>query len=256
MIDSKMILGITFSGGGARGIIHVGLLQALLDHGIKPRVVSGASMGALIGAFYCAGYEPEFVLHILKTYGEKISFSVKNFFTGFRDLGVLKELIEKYMPQDDFSMFKYPFYISVTNLNTGQNEIVHEGPFHEYLIASSAIPILFKPRIVNGNYYCDGGVTNNFPAKPLVNLCDRIIGVHANYIAHKDDFSTILAMTERIYQVGVFNTVRSKIALCDYYVDPPEARNFATYDFHRADEIWRLGYKEGIKLVQKIEKEE
>jgi len=61
-------------------------------------------------------------------------------------------------------------------------------------------------------------------------------------------------MTERIYQISVFNTVRNKISLCDYFIDPPEARNFAIYDFHKADEIWRLGYREGIKLIQQIRK--
>jgi len=244
--------GIALSGGGARAIMHLGVIETLLKNGIVPQVVSGASMGALVGAFYAAGYAPKEIIQLLKKEQVPKYFNLFYFRRGFRELQILRDILYKYLKENDFSILKYPLYVSVTNLNTGNNEIISKGNLFEYLIASASMPLLFKPKYIEGNYYVDGGVSNNMPAKVLQGKCKKIIGIHANHITQKSEISGVVNLAERIYRISVLNTVRDEFAKCDYLLDPPEARNFDTFDFSKAMDIYALGRKKGNDLVKKI----
>lgn len=244
--------GIVFSGGGARALMHLGVLESLLNENITPKVVAGASMGALVGAFYASGYKPKEILSIVISERIQKYFNILFLRKGFREQKLLKELLNKYLKIDSFDRLKYELYISVTNLNSGSNEIRHEGRMFDYLIASASFPLIFKPKLINGQYYVDGGVTNNFPANALMGKCEKIIGVHTNHIAKKDDIAGVMQLMERLYRISIYNTVRSKEGLCDYYIDPPEARNYDTFDFSKINEIYSLGLEQGKKLAKKI----
>lgn len=255
MSTQKPIYGIALSGGGARALIHLGVLEALLINGIVPQIIAGSSMGALVGAFYAAGYLPNEIIEILQKERVPKYFNLFYFRRGFRDLQILKDILAKYLKKNDFGALKYPLIVSVTNLNTGNNEMISEGTLFDYLVASASMPILFKPKYIGGSYYVDGGVSNNMPVKVLKGRCEKIIGVHANHISKKKEISGVVNLAERIYKISIFNTVREEISQCDYLIDPPEARSFDTFDFSKMNDLFSLGFKEGLKLVKKIGEE-
>ncbi len=249
--------GLALSGGGARGIAHLGVLQALEEKGIRPTVMSGTSMGAMVAVIYAMGISPKETLEFIKE--EVRPTALKNMDwnrMGFFNLNKVEKYLREHIEKDDFSALKIPVYITVTNLNTGKFEIKSKGKLIEFVMASASIPLLFKPVVIGKTYYVDGGVTKNLSAKVLEGKCDKIIGIHVNHISPQTDFRRMKDVAVRTYHLAVYNTIKEEKTYCDYFVDPPETRNFSTLDFDKADEIYDLGYQEGLKLTKRLLEDE
>ena len=249
--------GLALSGGGARGIAHLGILQALEENDFHPSVISGTSMGALVAVGYGLGHSPVEMLEMINREIKPLTLSNMNMRRmGLFNLKKVEKLYRKWAPTDDFSTLKIPTFITVTNLNTGHFEIKSEGPLVAFTIASASIPLLFCPVIINGTYYVDGGLTKNMAAHVLQDKCDKIIGSHVNHIAEIDSFKRIKDVAARSYHLAVFNTIRDELGYCDYVVDPPDTRLYSTLDFNKADEIFEVGYREGLLLVKQLQADE
>ncbi len=245
--------GLALSGGGARGIAHLGVLQALEENNIFPVVVSGTSMGAMVAVSYALGIPPKETLEFIKE--EVRPTALKNMDLkrmGIFNLNKVEQFLREKVEKDDFSALNIPVFITVTNLNTGKFEIRSEGKLIKYVMASASIPLLFRPVVIDGSYYVDGGVTKNLSANVLKGKCDKIIGVHVNHISEMSDFRRMKEVAIRVYHLAINNTLVNEKESCDYFVDPPETRDFSTLDFDKADEIFDLGYKEGLKLAEKL----
>ena len=241
--------GIALSGGGARGIVHIGVLEALHKYGIRPEIISGASAGALVGVFYAAGMEPLQILELVKSNKMVKMFKWQLPSNGLIDIKKLIALFEKNIGTDDFSILKKPFYCSVVNLNSGFSEIKHEGKLFQWVLASASIPIIFEPQIIDGNMYVDGGILNNLPVDCIRNQCRFLIGVHVNHNGTEENISGLKNIAERTFRLAMGLNVRESLAKCDFVIDPPETRKFNTFDFSKADEIFRIGFEETEKQI-------
>ncbi|MDP2337419.1 MAG: patatin-like phospholipase family protein [Bacteroidota bacterium] len=241
--------GIALSGGGARGIVHIGVLEALHKYGIRPEIISGASMGALVGVFYAAGFEPLQILELVKSNKMVKMFKWQMPSGGLIDLKKVLSLLEENIGTDDFSSLKKSFYCSVVNLNSGHSEIKHEGKLFQWVMASASIPIIFEPQIIDGNTYVDGGLLNNLPVSCIRDQCRILIGVHVNHNGSEKNISGIKAIAERTFQLVMSQNVRDSLAKCDFVIEPPETRKFNTFDFKKADEIFRIGFEETEKRI-------
>ncbi len=255
MTDNDINYGLALSGGGARGIIHLGVLQALIDNNIKISAISGTSMGAIVGAFFAMGVEPNKVLEIIVQESESVRIlkPLAHFkhITGFFDIPLLGEQLHRFCKADNFSSLKIPLYISVSNITTGENEIISWGRLIDYVIASASIPVIFETKVINGNHYVDGGLTKNLAEAVLKGDCDKIIGDHANYITNNRQINGMKDVAERSFQLAIFNTIRDEFKYCDYIIDPPQARNYKIFDFKKAKEIFNVGYEEGVKFLER-----
>ena len=245
--------GLALSGGGARGIAHLGVLQALEENNIRPSVMSGTSMGAMVAVSYALGMSPKEILQFIKEDVRPTALSnVDMKRRGIFNLNKVEKFLREKSGINDFSALKIPVYITVTNLNTGKFEIKSEGKLIEYVMASASIPLLFRPVVIDGTHYVDGGVIKNLSAQVLKGKCDKIIGIHVNHISSQSDFRRMKDVAVRTYHLAVYNTIADEKSFCDYFVDPPETRDFSTLDFQKADDIFDLGYREGIKLAAKL----
>lgn len=244
--------GITLSGGGARGIAHIGVLDALEKYGIKPQVVSGTSMGAIVGAFYAAGYPPKKLLKVLmeRKFHQMVNWHKP--FSGLVDLKKVKDMLEDVIGKDDFSSLKMPFYCAVTNLNSGQVEVKSEGELFKWVVASASIPVVFEPQVIDGQTYVDGGLLNNLPAESIRDECQFLIGVHVNHNGPEEDVKGLKTVAERAFRLGIAQNVEKSKVLCDFFIEPPEARNFSTFAFNKAEEIYEVGYKETEMKLRKL----
>lgn len=249
---NKYKLGIVLSGGGARGIAHLGVLDALQKHGIEPDLVAGTSIGAIVGSLYAAGLEPKFILEEIKK--EKItkflSWSLPG--DGFLDLEYMEELLSKHIGENSFSALKKPLFISVSNLNTGKNEIISQGSLFEYVIASASIPIVFKPRIINGQTYVDGGLLNNMPVLAIRELCDRVIGVHVNHSGPLEKINGMKEIAERCLRLAIESNIKENMKACDIVIQPDKVKEFNTFDFRKADEIYQAGFDTTEAMMPEI----
>ncbi|MEA1897812.1 MAG: patatin-like phospholipase family protein, partial [Bacteroidota bacterium] len=175
--NKKYNTGVILSGGGARGFAHAGILKALNESGIYPDVISGVSAGAIVGALYADGHTPDQIFEIFS--GEKSFFKYVKLTiprTGiFKAVG-LRENLSENLNAKTFEELKLPLYVAATNISKGEITYFHSGEILDKLLASAAIPVLFKPVEIAGDLFVDGGVLDNFPVSPIAKDCKQLVG--------------------------------------------------------------------------------
>ncbi len=239
-----MRVGVTLSGGGARGIAHLGVLKALDEMGIKISMISGVSSGAIAGVFYAYGFTPDEILQLIK---ELSVFKVMRPVFGSVGLMHMEEIEKLYIKylgaHACFEDLKIPVVVGATEMNEGVNMYFSTGELIKPLMASSAVPILYKPIEFNGKLLNDGGLLNNLPVEQLHNNCDIKIGVHVNPINHQANITSLRGMVERTTLLAINNNVKLRLPLCDLLLEPQELRYYRLTNFRKADEIFQVGYE-------------
>ena len=251
-VQKKHQYGIALSGGGARGILHIGVLEALHKFQIYPEIISGTSMGALVGVLYASGMEPLQILELVKESKIHQMIKWKLPSSGLLDMKKVKAVLENHIQTDDFSALKKPFICTVTNLNSGLSEYKSSGKLIQWVLASATIPVIFEPQIIDGETYVDGGLFINLPVDCIRDQCDFLIGVHVNRNQPEENISGFKAIAERTFRLIFAKNVEESLAKCDLVIDPQQTRNYNTFDFNKADEIFRIGYEETEKGLQKL----
>lgn len=252
-----MTIGIALSGGGTRGVLHIGVLQALHDHGIVPDVISGTSAGSIVGALYAHGYSPAEMKDIATKQSllKMINLKVPN--KGFIRHVALRKMLEKFLPANHFGDCKKPFYVAVTNLHTGQIEVYDEGPMIDYVIASSSVPILFEPMDIEGNLYVDGGLVMNLPARPIKDKCDMLIGVNLVPLtqAGSKDLNSLMQVGIRCFDLAAINNIMPQLKYCDVVIAPRAINDFSRYDFKRFEDMYHIGYEATKEMIPQIQEQ-
>lgn len=237
-----MRIGLTLSGGGARGIAHLGVIKALEELGLKFSILSGTSAGSIVGSLYSYGYKPEEILSII----QKVSVfkSVKPAWTwmGLLSLNGLKDVLLKYMPENNFSALKLPLTIAATDIKKGEIVYFTEGELIPCILASCCVPAVFAPVNFQGKVMVDGGVLDNLPARPIRQQCDFLIGSHCNPIGVDFDAKNLRAIIERSLLMAINgNTIKSR-ELCDVFIEPPGLNQISGFEIAKAQEIFDAGY--------------
>ena len=237
-----MRTGLALSGGGARGISHLGVLKALDEFGVRLNCISGTSTGALVGALYAYGIPPDKILDIIITTRFFSSLRPAWTCTGLVNMEGLKELILKHIPGNRFEYLRIPLTIAATNLTKGRAEYFTAGELVPAILASCCVPVLFNPVQINGEIYVDGGLTDNLPSKPIRDQCDLIIGSHSNYISSEFDVKNFRSVIERSLLIAINgNTVVSK-NFCDILIEPPALGKASVFDVRSAKLLFDIGY--------------
>jgi NTE family protein len=247
-------IGIVLSGGGSRGIAHIGVLRALAEADIAPEVVSGTSAGAIIGALYAAGHSWEESLEFFATTSpfrlSKITFGKP----GLLDTEKIVPDFLPFFPADSFEALERRLFISATDLVAARLEVFASGPLIRPMIASSSVPMVFTPTRVGDRLYVDGGVIDNFPVSPLLGLCDVILGVYASPLSTVADggLESSLAISQRAYEIGMYHASRRRFHQCDLLLCPEGLEQFGLNDVKRRQEIHDLGYRAARAALPEI----
>lgn len=250
--EKKYKFGISLSGGGARGILHIGVLEALRKYGIHPEIISGTSIGALVGVFYASGMEPLQILDVVKSSKLHRMINWKLPANGLLDLKKAIPILEKNIPEDDFACLKKPFYCTVTNLNSGLTEVKSSGKLFQWVLASASIPVIFEPQLIDGITYVDGGIFSNLPADCIRDKCRFLLGVHVNRNDQEENIQGFKAIAERTFRLVFAKNVLQSFTLCDFVIDPPQMRLYNTFDFGKADEIFKIGFEETEQRILEL----
>ncbi|GAA4808516.1 hypothetical protein GCM10023231_42250 [Olivibacter ginsenosidimutans] len=224
-------IGLVLSGGGLRGIGHLGAIRALEEYGIKPSIISGCSAGAIIGACYAAGLSVEEMLQIVQNNDLFPTRSLRFRKTGFLDTGYLSSLIQKYIPENTFESLKIPLHVSTTDIWLAKTVYIHSGPLDQALLASSSIPFIFPAVTQNGSTYYDGGLLDNLPVTPLLGQCHYLIGIHVNALDHPaSEQLSSLKMLDRVIHLAIGQAVVRNAQKCDLFIEPPNMLQFGLFD--------------------------
>ena len=247
-----MTNGLVLSGGGIRGVAHIGAIKALEEYGIYPSHIAGTSAGAIVGALYAAGCSWEEILDFFKT---TQIFSINNYAKGkpgFLDTEKFYDQFKGYMPHDSFESLKKPLYITATNLLDGTLRVFNSGELIKPVLASAAVPGLFAPVQIENGYYVDGGTLNNFPVDLIKKYCDQIVGVYVNPFSQVSikDLNHVSKVLERTYHVMVANETTRKFKDCDVLIRPLNMDRFGMFTLKNIDTIFDLGYTTTINILK------
>jgi NTE family protein len=238
-----MKVGVALSGGGARGIAHLGILKALDEFGVAIHCLSGTSVGAIIAGLYSAGQTPDRILDIIVT--TRFFRSLRPAWTlkGLLSMEALHTVLLEYLPHNDFQSLSIPLTVAATDIKKGKPDYFSEGELIPALLASSCVPAVFNPVRFNGSVYVDGGLMDNLPAKCIRNKCDFLIGLHCNYISTGFDAKNLRSVIERSLLIAINGNTTASKALCDLLIEPFEAGKISTFEVGRAKELFDIGYQ-------------
>src|SRR6478672_1010654 len=249
-----MKIGLVLSGGGIRGVAHLGILKALTDKGLKIDYITGASAGAIAGALYANGIEPYEALQIFKklpllklvklAFGRPALLNLESSYSIFRE----------HLGHDSFEELKIPLSIAVTNFNEGKPEFVSSGSLINVIMASASIPGIFNPIVINDTLYNDGGILNNFPVQPLINHCDFIIGASCNNLRPIKTLRNMKHALERAATLAINRHMIEKLEHIDVLLDPPGIGEIGIFEFSKAEDIFWLAHEYTLQKIQESEK--
>ncbi|GAB4021037.1 patatin-like phospholipase family protein [Spirosoma koreense] len=249
-----MRIGLALSGGGARGIAHLGVIKALQEMGISFDQIAGTSAGAITGALLAQGYTPDESLKII----ESSSF-VRHLRPAWNRMGLLRldmvvDLYRKYIPHDSFEGLQTPLHVVAVDLNDGELTVFERGELIRPVLASCCLPGIFEPMTINKRQFVDGGVLNNLPVDTIENKVDFLIGSHCNVLGPRKPIRSMRGVIERSLVLAVQSKTRERFARCSVLIEPPQLAQYSTTDISKARELFRTGYQYTRSITPEIEK--
>ncbi|MDO9576694.1 MAG: patatin-like phospholipase family protein [Candidatus Cloacimonadales bacterium] len=274
-LEINQKIGLVLSGGGARGLAHIGVLKVIDEMQIPIDCIAGTSSGAVIGGLYAMGYsavEIEAIFLKMKwedifdekidrqdTYvGNKRWKPYANFFFDIEKNFLPKlpqaflsgnNLINIFFDQTydvchirDFDKLAIPFRCSATNILNGEQKIFSSGSLHEALRASMSFPSVLQPFKYKGQMLIDGGIINNLPAEIARKMgAEFIIGVQANSgLKTESELETLIDVLDQTVNLGITKNVVNSRNLCDILITP-DLEGMTNLDFDKREEIIALG---------------
>ncbi len=290
--DGTPTVGLVLSGGGAKGVAHVGVIKALEDNDIPIDYVTGTSMGSIVGSLYCCGWTPEQMMDFFTstkfldcstgtidpalTYyfsrplptpqwlSLNLSFYRSNDILGqvipsslINPLPMSIEFLElftRYSAQchEDFNRLFVPFRCVTSDIYHKHKIVLSKGSLGDAVRASMSFPLVYKPIEMDGVLVYDGGIYDNFPVNVMEQDFDPdfIIGVSVSAPDAKPQAGNIYEQLEdMIIQNNDYNVPADKGVKIQVPV-----LNFGVLDFPDAPQIYEIGYKTGLAMVDSIKK--
>lgn len=248
---SGKTIGLVLSGGGVKGVAHVGIIKALLERDIYPDIVSGASAGAIVGALYANGISPsDMLLFFKETPLLKYSYLTINK-PGLFDTDKYLISFEKYFPINKFEALEKQLYVVATNLQTGKPQFFHNGELLNKVLASAALPPVFSPVNINGQLHADGGIMNNFPIEPLIEPSEFIIGSYTSSFkeVNKGLLKNSLQLSQRANLLMLHSNVKEKLHLPDLLFTPKSLETIGVLDKKGLEKAYNIGFSYASRLL-------
>ena len=282
-------VGLVLSGGGAKGIAHIGLIQALEDNDIPIDYITGTSMGAIVGGLYACGYTPAEMMELINSdyFGYLSSGKADPAFTyyfskgspspqmfamsvGGRDSTARSKIFNPQslispMPMSfgfmqifsaygaqcggNFDRLFVPFRCVASDVAQKRKKVMGSGDLGESIRASMSFPLIFQATEIDGQVLYDGGIYDNFPVGVMQTEFAPSVIIGSDVSAPSDGPAN-----------SYFQQLDLLVSRAQSYEVPPEAgikvridvSNFGLLDWDRADAIYRAGYRRGIEMMDSI----
>jgi NTE family protein len=284
---------LVLSGGGARGIAHIGVIEELKKRGYEIASIAGTSMGAVVGGMYAAGKLEEYKEWMCSLDKKKVfslvdfTFSADGIVKGDKVLNAIKEFV----PDTNIEDLKVTFSATAADIENHKEIVYRSGSLYEAIRASIAIPIVITPVIKDNAIIVDGGVVNNLPISNVKrNKGDLLVAVYVNanvppiklqiskkeqkekksvYLKKINEFYeqlNIISPKPKKEKIGYFTLIDKTIVSASLQMvqltiekNPPDilvniSRDICgTYDFYRAEELVEIGRQSAIKTLDEFE---
>ncbi|PQB05608.1 patatin-like phospholipase family protein [Aureitalea marina] len=267
-------VGLVLSGGGAKGLAHVGALKIIEEAGIRIDYIGGTSMGAIVGGLYASGYtanQLDSIFNVLdfdtliqddvprsaKTFYEKedgeryaLTLPFDDFKVDFPSgiskgqniYNLLSKLTTHVSEIEDFNQLPIPFFCVTTNVETGQAKIFNKGYLPRVISASGSIPSLFSPVKIGDSIYVDGGVVNNYPVDEVRAMgADLVIGIDVqDSLKTREELKSAISLLGQVNNYRTINAMKEKAGRTDIYIKP-NIDDYNVVSFDEGNQIIRSG---------------
>ncbi|GAB4376784.1 MAG: BamA/TamA family outer membrane protein [Calditrichia bacterium] len=285
----KLKIAVVLSGGGARGLAHIGVLKALEKHQIPIDLIVGTSIGSLVGGFYAAGYSPEGLQRILKTIDWENIFSEEVYRTNLFwsqkseprrhvlelrfdkgipyipssltqgqkifDLIYSSLLKANFQAANNFDNLRIPFRAVATDLVSGKKVVLKNGNLAEAISASLTYPLIFAPVEWDGMLLVDGGIRDNLPVDVAVEAgANLTLAVDVTSPLHaSEDLQSPLKLADQVTTIMMREPTLESRKMADVLIEPEVGTHGAT-DFSQIDSLIKIGYNATIQMMDSIKK--
>lgn len=244
-------VGLALAGGFARGIAHIGVLRVLREAGIPIDCVAGTSVGALIGAAYCAGAS----LELMEEEGRRTSFADFGRWTpswlGLATNQRMEKYLERFTPVKTFEELKTPLAIATSDLNQGLTVYYSSGPIGQPLRASCAYPALFVPIQYDGRTLADGFLTSPVPVEGALLLgADVVIAVYLDS-GTEGTPRTAVEVISRSFNIIQRHADIAWRQQADLIIEP-DVHPYAWDDFSKTPELIHAGETAAVAMLPEI----
>ena len=278
-------VGLVLSGGGAKGLAHIGVLKVIDSLGIKVDYVAGTSMGAIVGGLYASGYNAEQLDSIfsnvdvdalLQDYtprGSKSFYEKRNdeiyaltlpfnkfklglpsgLSKGLYNFNLLSSLTQHVSHVRDFKQLPIPFLCIATDAETGEKVVLDSGVLAQNMIASGALPTLYSPVEINGRVLIDGGVVDNYPIEELKSRgVDIIIGVDVqDGLKTREELKGVTSVLAQINNFSMIEKMEGKQKMTNIYIKP-DIKGYTVVDFEKGKDIIGKGKEKALEFVREL----
>jgi NTE family protein len=269
-------VGLVLSGGGARGMAHVGVLKVMEEAGLRPDYITGVSMGSIVGGFYSIGYKADSLEKLIKNMNwdlmlsnkiqeNKVIYSEKKHFhnsiislpvtlkkvrlpSGLINGQQIESMLSFYgwpaADINDFSKLPIPFMCLATDLITCKTVDLKSGYLPDAMRASMAVPSIFTPQKIDTGLLVDGGILRNFAASEVRDMgADIIIGSYTGrHLYKEDELQTIPEVMAQLgFFIGYYDFTEQR-KLVNLLIEP-DLKGYSSTVFENADSIIQLGYR-------------
>ncbi|MEW5677448.1 patatin-like phospholipase family protein [Flavobacterium enshiense] len=283
--QKKPKIGVVLSGGGAKGLAHIGVLKVLEEAGVKVDYIGGTSMGAIVGGLYASGYNARQLDSIFSVVDsdallqDYIPRSSKNFFEkrndevyaltlpfnnfkigvptalskGLFNFNLLSRLTHHVRHVRDFDKLKIPFVCIATDIESGEKIILKNGVLPQAILASGAFPSLYNPVEIDGRLLIDGGVTDNYPVEEVRKMgADIIIGVDVqDGLKDRETIGGASGVLVQITNFGMIEKMEEKRKLTDIYIKP-DIKGYSVISFDEGSAIIRRGEEAAFAFYEEL----
>lgn len=280
-------IGVVLSGGGAKGLAHIGALKVLEEAGVKVDYIGGTSMGAIIGGLYASGYTAkqldsiftvvdtdallqDYIPRTSKSFFEKRNDEVYALtlpFNKFRigvptalskgmyNYNLLSRLTNHVRLIRDFDKLPIPFVCIATDIETGEKVVLKNGILPKAVLASGAFPSLYTPVEIDGRLLVDGGVTDNYPIEEVRKMgADIIIGVDVQEgLKDRNNLGGASGVLVQITNFNMIEKMEAKRKATDVYIKP-DIKGYSVISFDLGKEIINKGEEAAFSVYEQIAK--
>ena len=237
-------IGLALSGGAARGIAHIAVLDTLELEGIPIHAIAGTSAGSIVGALYAAGMPLLEIKRVLlqTSWTDIIPFRFPQRGGLISSEGIYR-FMDSILPVKKFSSLLFPFAAVATDLRTGEKVSITTGSVAKAVQASCSLPVVFTPTEINRRVMVDGGVASQIPVRTAREElgATKVIAVNVNYKAlETEQFDSIVKIAAHLSALWASRNARVEEKLADVLINV-NAKGISLFDLSKAKELLKRG---------------
>jgi len=248
----RKTLGIALGGGAALGTAHVGVLKAFEEKGVQIDMISGTSVGALVGALYAFGMTVDDMITASSdlNWFDITELTLSKF--GVLSNAKMKRFLKKHIEDAEFKNANIPLSIVTTDITTGEKVVLDEGNVLNAVVASACIPGVFVPVKYENRLLVDGGISENVPISPLLaKKADIVIGVDLNATVPQRKPGNIIDVLVNSFEFMLMSASREQVKEADLVI-APDLSEFSVTSTRNAKKKIQIGYECAMAVLDQI----